>query len=88
MESLSITNATVLITSEGSFDLVTYGMTEDPLISWTVSYVEILCLLWNIMLCGDWADVSVNSSSSELKKNSLFSIFLENIGNKYREHKT
>ena len=32
-ESLSITNATVLITSEGSIDLVTYGMTEDPLIS-------------------------------------------------------
>ena len=32
-ELLSITNATVPITCHGSFDLITYGLTEDPLIN-------------------------------------------------------
>ena len=91
-ESLSITNATIPVKSDRSFDLITYGLTEDWLINWTVSYVKRLCFsrspLKDPMSCADSTDVTINFSSSELKSKSLFSIFLENIGNKNLEHKT
>ena len=32
-ESLSKTNATVPVTPDRSFDVITYGLTEDPLIN-------------------------------------------------------
>ena len=38
--SLSITNTTVPVTCHGSFDLITYGLIEDPLINWTVSNID------------------------------------------------
>ena len=71
-DSLSITNATVPIISNRSFDLITYGLTEDQLINGTVSYVERLCLSWSALkdptLCADLADATINFSSSEFKK--------------------
>ena len=91
-ESLSIRNATIPVKSDRSFDLITYGLTEDWLINWTVSYVKRLCFsrspLKDPMSCADSTDVTINFSSSELKSKSLFLIFLENIGNKNLEHKT
>ena len=71
-ESLSITNATIPITSDRSFDLITYGLTEDWLINWTVSYVKGLCFsrspLKDQTSCADLTDVTINFSSSKLKK--------------------
>ena len=71
-ESLSITNATIPIKSDRSFDLITYGSTEDWLINWTVSYVKRLCFsrspLKDPTSCADSTDVTINFSSSELKK--------------------
>ena len=80
-ESLSIANAAVPITCHGSSDLITYGLTEDQLINWIVSNVERLCFR-RISLnyqtsCADLTDVTVNFSSSELKKTFALNFFRE-----------
>ena len=76
-ESLSITNATIPITSDRSFDLITHGLTEDWLINWTVSCVKRLCFsrspLKNPTSCADSTDVTINFSSWEFKKTKVCS---------------
>ena len=84
-ESLSITNATIPVTSDRSFDLITYGLTEDWLINWTVSYVKRLCFsrspLKDPTSCADSTDVTINFSSWELKKQE----FVLNFFREYRK---
>ena len=67
--------------SNRSFDLITYGLTEDQLINETVSYVERLCFRWSpltdLKLCADSTDATINFSSSEFKKKQFaFNLFM------------
>ena len=81
-ESLSI-SATVSITCHGSFDSITYGLTEDPLINWTVSNVERIFLNWSPLndptSRAYLTDFTISFSLSELKKKQfVINFFAEN----------
>ena len=90
-ESLSV-SATVSITCHGSFDSITYGLTEDPLINWTVSNVERIFLNWSPLndptSRAYLTDFTISFSLSGLKKNSSLLISLQKIGSKTLEHIT